>query len=425
MNVLHLSTQDIGGGAADAAFRLHKNMRSMGINSYMLVSKKTSSNPYVFEAIRNKVHTPILLSLFLKIRRKLMIKVFGLSSYFYYEKNIFDIERSLDSLPITPEITMAHWISDFISVDQLVKIKKLTSSHLYWYLLDMGPFTGGCHYAFSCYGYLNDCGNCPQLGFLKSDSDASRKQIINKRDVLAHEDFTVVAASSWLKTQSKKSSLFGNRKHEQILLGLNHKTFKQGPKNQARLNLNLPLNVKIIYFGAQDLFEERKGYKYFIASLRELELLFLSRNYLKSDVVVVTAGHLLNGNINNIELPFKHVHLGFLSETDLVFAYQAADIFLCTSIEDSGPMMINESIICGTPVVAFDMGVASDLIFNGKTGYIAKLKDSYDMAIGLFNLLQMTEKESEVMRRNCHNTGLKYCSSRVQVEAFIRLFGLI
>ena len=53
------------------------------------------------------------------------------------------------------------------------------------------------------------------------------------------------------------------------------------------------------------------------------------------------------------------------------------------SIEDSGPMMINESIMCGTPVVCFDMGVARDLVHTGRTGYRAALRDSSDLAFGI------------------------------------------
>jgi glycosyltransferase involved in cell wall biosynthesis len=45
--------------------------------------------------------------------------------------------------------------------------------------------------------------------------------------------------------------------------------------------------------------------------------------------------------------------------------------------------MINESIMCGTPVVSFRMGVAEDLIINGETGYIVKLKNIRDLANGI------------------------------------------
>ena len=42
MRILHLSTADIGGGAARAAFRLHTGLQRLGHQSQMLVLKRTS-----------------------------------------------------------------------------------------------------------------------------------------------------------------------------------------------------------------------------------------------------------------------------------------------------------------------------------------------------------------------------------------------
>ena len=47
MNPLILSTFDVSGGAAKAAFRLHDGLRNININSQMLVQYKTSSDPSI------------------------------------------------------------------------------------------------------------------------------------------------------------------------------------------------------------------------------------------------------------------------------------------------------------------------------------------------------------------------------------------
>ncbi|HEY5124202.1 MAG TPA: glycosyltransferase [Ignavibacteria bacterium] len=75
-------------------------------------------------------------------------------------------------------------------------------------------------------------------------------------------------------------------------------------------------------------------------------------------------------------LPFEYLYLGYVDNTfGIASAFQAADVFVCPSIEDSGPIMINQSIMCGTPVVVFEMGVATDLVETGITGFRAKNKD--------------------------------------------------
>jgi hypothetical protein len=44
MRVLHLSTMDISGGAARAAYRLHKGLQTNGISSSMMVQFKESDD---------------------------------------------------------------------------------------------------------------------------------------------------------------------------------------------------------------------------------------------------------------------------------------------------------------------------------------------------------------------------------------------
>jgi len=51
--------------------------------------------------------------------------------------------------------------------------------------------------------------------------------------------------------------------------------------------------------------------------------------------------------------------------------------------------MIPESMLCGTPVAAFDTGGAPDLIRTGETGFLAKYRDSGDLAEGILALLSV------------------------------------
>ena len=117
------------------------------------------------------------------------------------------------------------------------------------------------------------------------------------------------------------------------------------------------------------------------------------------------------------EWPYQTRFLGFLnSEKDLAEAYQASDLFLCPSIEDSGPMMINESIMCGVPVVCFDMGVAADLVINLQTGFVAELGNSRQLAVGIETILRLTAQEKELMDNKCRKLALSKCHPSVSVE---------
>jgi len=145
---------------------------------------------------------------------------------------------------------------------------------------------------------------------------------------------------------------------------------------------------------------------------------------MKEKVFLVIAGR--NDNDAFRDIPFSHKFIGFLNDDRiLALAYQSADIFVCPSIEDSGPMMINEAIMCGTPVVAFEMGVAPDLVHTGKTGYRAKLRDSEDLAKGIAEIVHLSKDEYDAMSGNCRDLGLRLCHPKVQVENFEKLFKAI
>lgn len=53
LKVIHLSTNDIVGGAARAVYRLHTGLRSYGCNSTMVVANKKSNDPTVIPVIKS------------------------------------------------------------------------------------------------------------------------------------------------------------------------------------------------------------------------------------------------------------------------------------------------------------------------------------------------------------------------------------
>ena len=141
---------------------------------------------------------------------------------------------------------------------------------------------------------------------------------------------------------------------------------------------------------------------------------------MRDKVLLVTAGWFADSP--ELDIGFDHRHLGTLvGDVSLACAYQAADVFVHASIEDSGPMMINESLLCGTPVVSFEMGVAVDLVHTDRTGYLARLKDEQDMATGLLRILELNNEALLAMREHCRDYGLQMCHPDVQVRAFERI----
>lgn len=425
MNILHLSTID-NGGAGRATYRLHRNLKLKGYNSKILVIYKTIADPDILSNPRiyliAKLQSLIRLLNYEKLLSKFKNKSSQKRTYFYRnrENSLMRTSNILESIPFKPDIIIAHWTSNFISPRHLYELNKLTDAPIIWYLMDMEAMTGGCHYAFNCLGYTKSCGNCPAINSKKLN-DLSNRQWKEKYRYLQKTDITIVSPTSWLTKQANQSSIFSGKRIEQIMLALETDVFRPLPKHLARSELKLPSDKKIIFFGAQSILEERKGFKYLIEALSILKDLINHESEVENNIFIIIAG--TNNTKKELNVPFPHKYMGLLKDDrTLALAYQAADVFVCPSIEDSGPMMINESILCGTPVVSFNMGVAPDLVHSGKTGYMAKLKDSSDMAYGIKLILELNKKEMQQMSNNCTNLGLKMCDPNVQTNAFVKLF---
>jgi glycosyltransferase involved in cell wall biosynthesis len=260
----------------------------------------------------------------------------------------------------------------------------------------MAPFTGGCHYSWECKGYQNNCGKCP--GLYSSDPfDLTYENLSYKKKYISKTNIQIIAGSEWQYRQAKNSSLFRDKPVHKILLSIDPSVFRPLDKGEIKLKFGILSVKKVVFFGSVGLSDQRKGMLYLIESLKILKEITKKTNpELEKNILLLIAGERSEGIAGS--LPFESLYLGLLNNTfGIASAFQAADIFVCPSIEDSGPMMINQSIMCGTPVVSFEMGVALDLVKNGETGYRAKIKDSVDLAQGIYNILTLESDKYKVL----------------------------
>ncbi|HSV88428.1 MAG TPA: glycosyltransferase [Bacteroidales bacterium] len=312
-----------------------------------------------------------------------------------------------------PDAIIVLFMPYFLTFKNLYELNKATKAPILLYLMDMAPMTGGCHYAWDCKGYYNACGRCPAM-FSGVENDQSRKNWEYKKYYVDKTELTIIAGTEYQFRQLQKSSLFAQKQIAKVLLSVNPEIFKPGNKLEARKVFNLPVKKKIILFGAVYPGSKRKGFNELI------ETLHLLKNMAPDlELHLAIAGY--PDKQLTINLPYGYTLLGYLGLEKLATAFQAADLFLCSSIEDSGPMMINQAIMCGIPVVAFDMGVALDLVITGETGYIAKKGDINDLAEGVNKVLALTESNFEDVNKKCRNLGLYLCSPEAQANMIFYL----
>jgi glycosyltransferase involved in cell wall biosynthesis len=413
MKFLHLSAADHG-GAGIAAWRMHDSLRSVGHSSRMLVLDRRSSDADVL-ALGNEASG-------FRLRRILQKVWLKLSSGpdFYFQNQLLSPKLDADELlrlaGLKPDVIIVHFISHFLGPGDVRALQQIADAPVLWHLLDMGHLTGGCHYAWRCEGYLSSCGNCPALRWGGMNDSSTHIWRTKYLEIEATKGW-VIAGSSLLARQAAASSLFGMRHIETLLLGVSKQKFAPGEVPVLRKNLGMENAEKLIFFGAQKFNQSRKG----------MHLLFDALSRLADDwphdsplPVLLAAGNAMNFSPLR-KKGFTLIDLGFVDGDTLAKAYAAADLFACPSIEDSGPMMINESMMSGTPVVAFRMGVAEDLIEDGVTGVIAELGNVVEFAEGMRHILLWDADRHAVSRQRCHSLAIEKCSNEHQLQRFVEV----
>lgn len=330
-------------------------------------------------------------------------------------KAIYSTQRILDKYGSTPDVIIVLFMSKFLTYKNLYELNQRTKAPILLYMMDMAPFTGICHYAWNCEGYINECGQCPAL-YSNNPLDQSYLNLAFKKQFVEQTNLFPIAASEKQFFQLSNSHLFRNKRKLKVLLSVDEKQFHPFDKLIARKKLALPENGQILFLGAGSFTEKRKGLDELISALNLLAELLGSNE----DIHLAIAGN--NHEISKKSLPFPYTLLGNLNHTDLAYGYSSADVFISPSIEDSGPMMINQSLMCGTPVVSFEMGVALDLVITGKTGYRAKLKDSVDLAKGIYEIFNLDKSDYETLSFNCRQIALEKCSKNAQLKSFKDIF---
>ena len=382
VKVLSVCTSDSHGGAGRAAYRIHLAVQEYGIESRMLVKHKGTADKDVvpvsdfipsnafyrtFEWTRDKVRNRRQHFRWGKYRDK--------SRYFMSDLRSMDICGALRKMDY--DILHLHWVNlRFLPLDKLPKDKPIV-----WTLHDSWPFCGVCHLPMDCRGYQQKCGCCPALGSDKT-RDLSRQVWAKKRSIYKDLDLHIVAPSHWMADCARQSSLFRDFDIHVIPNCLDVDTFRPGNRVEACRYFHLDPDRRHILFGAINAVEDKnKGFKYLVEALKRIGSV-VSEN---TDLVVFGSSRPVADEIGGLK-----VHsVGLLKKvSDIVNIYRLADLVVVPSLSENLSCTIMESLACGIPVVAFDIGGNGDLIDHRVNGYLSKAKDSDDLSEGILWCLE-------------------------------------
>jgi len=164
----------------------------------------------------------------------------------------------------------------------------------------------------------------------------------------------------------------------------------------------------------------------------------LAPRFPKLFVLIIGGGNLkdeLEALSRNLKVDTRVIFAGRLSESQLVPAYNASDIFVLPSLAELEGMVVLEAMACGTPVVAYARGAVPEIVKDGITGFL--VNPSNDDIRGDWTITQtgqkgiteavkriyaMEEEDYETMRGNCRKLVEKKFDINTMVDDYYRLF---
>jgi glycosyltransferase involved in cell wall biosynthesis len=383
MKVLTVNHSDGLGGAARAAYRLHRALRGAGIDSRMLVNHSTMGDWSVSAptTARHKILARVG-----PHAAQLMCRLHSTTNPISRSPAIIPSRWLNEINGSDADVVHLHWVgAEMLSIEDIGKIRK----PVVWTLHDMWAFSGAEHVSTDPLRWRD--------GYSTANRPASERgwdlnRWVWRRKAKAwRTPFAIVTPSRWLGACVTGSALMHDWPVSVIANTLDTNEWKPVDKMLARSLLGLPEGRATIAFGAWGVDQPHKGFDLLKAALHRLKALNV-------DVQLLVFGQLAPRVPEVTEYPIHYV--GHLSDDlSLRIVYSAADAMVVPSRVESFGQTASEALACGTPVVAFHSSGLPDIIDHMTTGSLARAFESDDLAEGIAWVVESESRAHELGRK--------------------------
>lgn len=166
-----------------------------------------------------------------------------------------------------PDIIHLHNIHGYyINIEILFNYIKEKNKTVIWTLHDCWAFSGHCSYfdIVNCDKWKTGCYNCPNKGQYPKSLllDNSKQNYLRKKSIFSGiKNLTIVTPSVWLSDLVKQSIL---KDYESKIIYHGIDLNKFNVKSNSTFRERHDLGNKFLILGVANIWDERKGYRYFI-----------------------------------------------------------------------------------------------------------------------------------------------------------------
>lgn len=222
-------------------------------------------------------------------------------------------------------------------------------------------FLGGhCIHHGSCDKWKTQCYDCEHLDSpIAIAEDTSAIRFLQNKIAWQNSNISVIVSSKWMENKVAASPVFAGKTVYRVPFGVDQSVFCPADTALVRRELNIPEQNFVVMFRADK--NPFKG----LALIRDT----LSRIRFPAPVTLLLVGQ--KGEMRDFKDRFDVRDYGWLTDDrQLARLYQACDLFLMPSKQESFGMMAIEAMSCGKTVLA-TAGTALDGVMNSPNAGIA------------------------------------------------------
>lgn len=394
IKIAHISSSD-SGGAGSAALLLDKFCKKNGFDSTLYT--------------RSKIHLPsgeqisVPRNRISDFFRRLLIKCTKIlvnNNYLFY--GLFDRVSELpdhywkDQLA-DKDVIFIYWISTFTTLTQLARVlSSLPSKNIYIVNFDMANMTGGCHYSFGCDQFTKGCRDCPGMVLPVFKNFVSRINM-DKTIAIAEMNANSLSFTAFVHDQATTAAV---NFRDNYLFSL--------PINSTEFKPTTTTHNRTIFIGAYSPQDKRKGFDLLCRILLALSSKLINKDQIEPITLLFPVGTELPNHIKsrfNIEF-YQYA----INDFELNSIYNRASLFLNTTLDDSGPVMVLQAMLAGLPVISHRIGYAVDMIKHGENGYLVNYFDVNSFVDLVLTVLNDWTVNDEI-RKNIHIESCHFLSS--------------
>jgi glycosyltransferase involved in cell wall biosynthesis len=393
-SVFFINTHDIGGGAARIALDLFNS----NIKNYLAVSI-------------NKLHHKNILhidnddwSRFPSLFRE-MEKITGFLDFSKVGPLALLNNKDFQSCELIHLHNLHGFFFSLGVYKTLFKNKKVI-----WTWHDDFMLTGHCSTAPKCNLWRNKCGNCPDLhiypriAFDKTESISKYKNRLLKKT-----QPIVICPSLWMLERVKSKYKFLNNVRL-IYNGIDESIFKPLEKDVVRNKFSISKDQFVILFVAE------------LATKNPFKggdvLVDLVKNNKLDSTLLITVGDEKNEKYDN------HISIAYVSnQIELAELYNLADVLVYPTKADNFPLVVLESMSCGVPVIASNIGGINEIILDGENGYLVDNFEDSNEFLKIINLYKNADLITKnKITCNARTTVIDKFTKSLMIENYTKLY---